>query len=177
MGKLIIKPLHLNGAAVITTNPFEDHRGSFNRFFCSDELRELLGGEQIEAVNYSTTNQVGAIRGLHFQAAPFEEIKMVRCLKGKVFDVMVDVREDSPTYLQWHSEILTAEKENMMFIPKGFAHGFQVLEEKSELLYFHTAQYSHDSECALNYKDPKINIKWPLKVTDISSRDESHKYL
>lgn len=177
MGKLKIELLKLQGAAVISTNPFEDHRGSFNRLFCSEELGELLKGEQIVAVNHSATNEIGAIRGLHYQSTPFEEIKMVRCLRGKVFDVMVDIRKNSPTYLQWHSEILTPEKQNMMFIPQGFAHGFQVLEEKSELLYFHTAHYSSESERAFHYSDPQIAIKWPLEVTDISDRDNSHLFI
>lgn len=177
MGKLTIHKIELSGAAVIETEPFEDERGSFNRLFCSEELSELLGDRQIVAVNQSRSVNVGTVRGMHYQRSPFMEVKMVRCLRGKVFDVMVDLRKESPTFLQWYSEVLTPDNHKMMFIPEGFGHGFQVLERESELLYLHTAPYNGTSEDGVRFDDPVIGIEWPLGVTDISERDRSHSLI
>ncbi|WP_163339286.1 dTDP-4-dehydrorhamnose 3,5-epimerase family protein [Desulfopila sp. IMCC35008] len=174
MGKLTITTSHLNGAAIINASPNEDERGSFNRCFCYNELSELMGEQQIVAVNHSRSDEIGTIRGIHYQRPPFAEIKMVRCLKGKVFDVMVDLRSESETFLQWHSEILSSKNHKMMFIPESFGHGFQVLEPKSELLYLHTAPFKVEAEGGVLYNDPAIGIKWPLAVTEISVRDLLH---
>jgi dTDP-4-dehydrorhamnose 3,5-epimerase len=111
---------------------------------------------------------------MHFQRRPCAEMKLVRCLKGKVWDVAVDLRADSPTYLQWHAEELTPDNSKMLVIAEGFAHGFQVLEANSELLYLHTAFYSAETEGGVRYDDPALAITWPLLVTDISTRDTCH---
>lgn len=177
MAKLIIHQIELSGAAVVETKPFEDERGSFNRLFCSDELSELLGDRAIVAVNYSRSVKVGTVRGMHYQRSPYMEVKMVRCMRGKVFDVMVDLRKESSTFLHWHSEVLTPDNHKMMFIPEGFAHGFQVLEENSELLYLHTAEYHGASEGGVRFNDPLIGIEWPLELSDISDRDLSHSLI
>lgn len=169
-----INKLPLEGAFVIEPEPFTDDRGLFARVFCKQELQSILHGKNIVQVNYSMTRQKGAIRGMHFQRPPKAEIKMVKCLRGSVFDVMIDLRSDSSTFLKWHGEKLSAQNMKMMYIPEGFAHGFQTLEANAELLYLHTEFYSPEYEGGVRYDDPMINISWPLEVTDISERDQNH---
>jgi len=130
-----IKQTSLQDAFIIEPEPFKDNRGIFARCFCQRELQNMLHGNNIVQINHSLTKQKGAIRGMHFQYPPKAETKMVKCLRGSVFDVMVDLRQESSTFLKWHGEILSAENIKMMFIPEGFAHGFQALEENTELLY------------------------------------------
>ena len=171
---MIIHPLPLDGAARIEAEPFQDHRGLFARFFCTRELGRLFGERQIVNVNLSRTLQTGAIRGMHFQYPPHQEMKLVRCLRGAVFDVLIDLRPDSPTFLKWHGEVISAANMKMLCLPEGFAHGFQVLEPYSEVLYLHTAFYAPDAQGGLRYDDPAVGIEWPLKVTEISQKDASH---
>jgi len=169
--------LPLEGAFVIEPEPFADDRGVFARVFCKQELQNILNGKNIVQINHSLTKQKGAIRGMHFQRPPKAEIKMVKCLRGSVFDVMIDLRQGSSTFLKWHGEVLSAENMKMMYVPEGFAHGFQTLEENSELLYFHTEFYSPEHEGRVRYNDPMINISWPLEITDVSERDQNHQLL
>jgi len=164
----------IQGVAIVVGNSVEESRGSFNRLFCDEELSLLLGGRKIIQINRSLTSQIGAIRGLHYQHSPHAEMKMVRCLKGRVWDVAVDLRKRSPTFLHYHAQELSAENNQMMIIPEGCAHGFQVLDADSELLYLHTAAYAPDAEGGFRYDDPLLSIDWPLPVSDISSRDQSH---
>lgn len=154
-----------------------DSRGSFSRLFCELELRCIIGSRQIVQINLSRTDVVGAVRGMHFQHAPHTEMKLVRCLKGRVWDVAVDLRANSPTFLKWHAEELSRANAKMIVIPEGFAHGFQVLEPESELLYLHTEFYEPLSEGGLRYNDPKLDIKWPLPIADLSDRDDSHSLI
>lgn len=169
--------LSLKGVAVIEAEPFTDHRGTFARFFCADELSELLGDRQIVNVNYSRTAKKGTVRGMHFQYPPKAEMKFVRCIGGAVYDVIVDIRKDSPTFLKWHGEVLSAENMRMLCVPEGFAHGFQVLEESSEMLYLHSEFYSKEHEGALHYADPALAIDWLIESEDISERDMGHKMI
>jgi dTDP-4-dehydrorhamnose 3,5-epimerase len=162
------------GLVVIETTPYFDHRGAFTRLFCHRELSELIGLRHIVQINYSRTSTVGAVRGIHFQYPPHMEMKMVRCLKGRVWDVAVDLRRGSPTFLHWHAEELTLENARMMVIPEGFAHGFQALDPESELMYLHTAFYTSNSEGGLRHDDPRLAIRWPLPVKDLSHRDTNH---
>ncbi len=173
----IISSSIVDGLSIIKTKPFFDHRGKFSRFFCEKELAVILGDRHIVQINFSKTKYVGTIRGLHFQHAPFEEMKLIRCLKGKVWDVAVDLRKESPSYLKWHAEELTPGNAIMIVIPEGCAHGFQVLEKESELMYLHTAPYKRSSEDGVRYNDPVLNIQWPLEVTEISERDKNHNLL
>ena len=159
---------------VVETNMHKDIRGSFMRLFCQQELSGILGARSIIQINKSVTIQKGAIRGLHFQYPPYAEMKLVRCLKGKIFDVAVDLRQKSKTFLQWHVEILTPSNNKMLVIPEGFAHGFQALESESEVLYLHTAKYQAESEGGVLFNDPKLNIQWPIEYTDVSDRDKNH---
>ncbi len=164
----------LKGVYVVETNPFQDKRGSFVRFYCGKELSSAMLGRNIVQINHSRTRAVGAIRGIHFQYPPDAEMKLVRCLKGKIWDVAVDLRTGSPTFLHWHAEELSAKNGRMIVIPEGCAHGFQVLEQNTELLYLHTAPYASESEGGLLFNDPRLNITWPLPAADISTRDRSH---
>lgn len=177
MGKLRIHPLPLAGLALIETAPFEDARGAFARFFCAEELAELnLPGPPVQ-INHSLTRTVGAVRGLHFQRPPKAEAKIIRCLRGRVFDVAVDIRKDSPTFLKWHAVELSAANMLAYHLPQGFAHGFQVLEPDSELLYLHTEFYNPEHEGGLRHDDPALAISWPLPACDLSARDAEHPLL
>lgn len=151
-----------------------DHRGRLTRLFCANELDEAHGGRPIVQINHSLTHAVGAIRGLHFQKQPAAEGKWIRCLTGRVFDVAVDLRARSPSFLRWQAVELSAQRMNAVFIPEGCAHGFQVLEPDSELLYLHTAFYTPALEGGLRFDDPRLAIAWPLPPADISDRDKSH---
>ena len=176
MGQLNITNLELDGAYVITPNSYEDERGSFSRVFCQEEMANI-SQENFVQVNHSITRNKGTVRGMHFQYPPSAEVKMVKCIKGSVLDMIIDIRTDSPTFLKSHGEILSAENMKMIYIPKGFAHGFQTLEDNSELLYFHSSLYTPDNEGALNAKDPLLNISWPLDITDMSKKDEQHSLI
>lgn len=156
---------------------FKDERGAFARLFCQQELSTIIGNRRIVQINHSYTQAIGAVRGLHFQRAPHAEMKLVKCLRGKVWDVAVDLRSNSYTYKQWYAQQLSPQNGYMMVIPEGFAHGFQVLEEGSELLYLHTAFYNPEFEDGVRYDDPELGVTWPLTVTDISRRDGSQPYM
>lgn len=174
---MIIVETSIAGLQIVQSVPHRDARGAFMRFFCADELRTVLGNRHILQINHSRTSRIGAVRGMHFQYPPFAEMKMVRCIRGRVWDVAVDVRAGSPTFLRWYAEELAEDDAKMMVIPEGFAHGFQVLEPESELIYLHTASYHQPSEGALRHDDPWIQIEWPLSPKDISARDLSHPLL
>jgi len=167
----------ISGAWELESKSFEDNRGAFARLFCARELEEVIAARKIVQINHSITRSVGAVRGLHYQNPPHAEMKIVRCLKGRVFDVVVDLRKDSPTFLQWHAVELTPENQLALVIPEGCAHGFQVLEADSELLYLHTAFYTPEAEGAVRYDEPRVGVKWPLAPTDLSARDLNPPYL
>jgi dTDP-4-dehydrorhamnose 3,5-epimerase len=154
-----------------------DDRGFLERLFGADELGPVIGGRTILQINRSMTSRRGVVRGLHFQFPPHAELKFVTCLRGIVFDVVVDVRRDSSTFLRWHAEVLADTEHKTLLIPEGFAHGFQALADDSELLYFHTALYEPSSEGGLNARDPMLAIQWPEQIREISQRDESHPML
>lgn len=172
-----ITRLRIPGSAVAVNSPYLDQRGSFSRFFCMHELAEILGDRKIVQINSSITKTIGAVRGLHFQHPPKAEMKLVRCIKGLVWDVVVDLRHNSPTFLKWHAEELSHENAKMMIIPEGCAHGFQVLSKDAEMLYLHTEFYSPETGGRIRFDDPQLGIKWPLKVTDISEADADGPYL
>jgi dTDP-4-dehydrorhamnose 3,5-epimerase len=167
-------PTAIAGVFVVETKSFQDTRGVFTRLFCQRELADTVGSRHIEQINHSRTAAVGAVRGLHFQRPPHAEMKMVRCIKGRVWDVAVDLREGSPTFLQWHAQELSAANSLMLVIPEGCGHGFQALEPDSELLYLHTASYTPAAEGGVRFDDPALNITWPLPVVDLSMRDKEH---
>lgn len=176
MGKLNIQTIELDGAYIVVPNKHEDSRGSFSRIYCQKEMSEITDTNFIQ-INHSITLKKGTVRGMHFQYSPDAEVKMVKCIKGSILDIIVDIREESPTFLQLHAELLSSDNMKMIYIPKGFAHGFQTLEDNTELLYFHSSIYTPDNEGALNIKDPLLNIKWPLDITGLSKKDQEHPFI
>ena len=167
-------PTALAGVCVAESAAVADSRGSLTRLFCEAELAPALEGRHIVQINHTCTRGVGAVRGMHLQYPPHAEMKFVRCVKGRVWDVAVDLRAASPTFLKWHAQELSAENRRMMIIGQGCAHGFQVLEPDSELLYLHTAFFTPASEAGFSCLDARLDIRWPLPVTDLSARDTSH---
>lgn len=171
MGTLKVHALPLAGLALVETAPVQDERGRFTRLFCETELSGLRAHLHWTQINHSRTLQRGAVRGMHFQRPPAAEAKLIRCLRGRVFDVAVDLRTGSPTFLRWHGVELSEDGPMEFFIPEGFAHGFQVLSEGAELLYLHTAAWDPRHEGRLRHDDPRLGIAWPLPVTQISDKD------
>jgi dTDP-4-dehydrorhamnose 3,5-epimerase len=167
-----INPLPLNGSALIEGAPIGDERGRFMRLYCAQSMADNTDLKKpIAQINHSYTAKRGTVRGMHYQKAPALEAKIVRCLKGKVFDVMVDLRASSPDFLKHHAVELSSKGQNAVYIPEGFAHGFQTLEDDCELLYLHTAPYTPAHEGGLHYNDPRIGISWPLPIENVSARD------
>ena len=175
--KLSIKSIYIDGVYVIEPIVHVDGRGVFTRIFCEDELKEIFKENSIKQVNHSLTYNKGTVRGMHFQYVPNCEIKLVKCISGKVWDIIVDIRKNSPTFLQSFSIELSSENNKILYIPKGFAHGFQSLEDNSELLYFHSNVYAPNNEGALNIRDSLLNINWPLEIIEVSKRDEEHSFI
>ena len=172
-----IKDTVLSGVTILELEAFKDSRGEFSRIFCHEKMCSILNGREIKQINRSITHRVGAIRGWHFQYSPYAEMKIVRCLKGRVFDVAVDLRSNSPTFLRWIAVELSNQNNTAILIPEGCAHGFQVLEEDSELLYLHTSLYTPSAEGAVRFDDPMVGVNWPITPTEVSQKDLSHPYL
>jgi len=174
---MIFTPTKLLGSYVIDIKSFTDERGWFSRYYCKNEFDEIGHNKEWVQLNHSFTLEKGSMRGMHFQRKPFEEIKMVKCVAGKVYDVIIDLRRDSQTFLQWVGVELSAANKKMMYIPQGFAHGFQCLEDNCELIYHHSEFYNPEAEAGIRFDDPRINIQWPLPVTILSPRDKNHPYI
>ena len=167
----------LAGLTLVQRTAMEDHRGFLSRFYCSEEFREVGLNKPIAQINHTLTRNKGAVRGLHFQLPPHAETKIVSCLKGEIWDVAVDLRRNSPTFLHSHGEKLSAENRKSLLIPEGYAHGFQALTRDCELIYLHTAAYHTQAEGALNVSDPRLDIAWPLPIADLSERDRTHPFI
>ena len=174
---MIFTETKLAGSYIIEPEPRLDERGWFARYFCKEEFEKIGHTKEWVQMNHSFTNFKGSIRGMHFQVAPYKEIKMLRCIAGAVYDVIIDLRKDSATFLEWTGVELSAANRKMLYIPEGFAHGFQCLEDNCELTYHHSAFYQPGAEAGIRYNDPLINIEWPLPLTVISPRDEQHPLL
>ena len=168
-------PIH--DLQVIEHQPVGDSRGFLERLFCQETLNSLLQGKTICQINRTLTQNKGTVRGLHFQYPPHAETKIVTCIKGQVWDVAVDLRQGSSTFLQHHAVVLSEENHQSYLIPGGFAHGFQSLTPDCEMLYFHTADYNAEAEGALNACDPRLAINWPQPISDRSERDMNHAML
>ena len=167
----------LKGSYIIGLEPYIDERGWFARTWCKNEFEQVGHKAEWVQINHSFTKMKGTIRGLHYQLPPFSEIKLVRCISGTIFDVIVDLRKDSATFLQWFGTELSAANKKMLYIPEGFAHGFQTLDDDCELIYHHSEFYSPGVEGGIRFNDRAVNIKWPLPVTSISERDLNHPVL
>lgn len=169
-----IQPTSLPGLNLVVRKPLGDSRGYLERMFCADELQDVFGTRRIVQINHTLTQTKGTVRGMHFQFAPHAEMKFVSCLRGSVFDVAVDLRKGSSTFLCWYAELLSADNHKTLAIPEGFAHGFQTLTDNCEMLYLHTAAYAPGAEAGLNPRDAKLAIEWPMHIAEISPRDAAH---
>ncbi|MEW5802912.1 MAG: dTDP-4-dehydrorhamnose 3,5-epimerase [bacterium] len=166
----------LKGAYSIEVEPIYDERGFFGRYWCRKEFEKQGIDFTIVQCNISYNKKKGTLRGMHYQAAPHEEAKLVSCIRGAIYDVMIDLRPDSPTYGQWHAGELCAENHKMFYIPKGFAHGFQALEDKTEIFYQMSEFYYPECAYGVRWDDPIFGIEWPLKNVTLSDRDKSYPF-
>lgn len=174
MSRFQLTDLPLAGLKLVRRKRLGDQRGFLSRIFCSAELAAVGWQKPVAQINHTFTAKRGTVRGLHFQHPPCAEMKLVNCIRGEVWDVAVDLRASSLTYLQWHAQILSADNGQAMLIPEGFAHGFQALTDDVEMLYCHSVAYSAAAEAGLNFRDERLAIMWPLPVSDVSVRDAGH---
>lgn len=162
----------IDGLRLLEPEPHSDHRGLFVRTFCEKLFRQWELHTHFPQCSSSFNAKAGTVRGMHLQIAPHEEIKVVRCTQGRIFDVIVDFRPKSSTYLKWQAFELSAENRRALYVPPGCAHGFQSLEDSSEVYYMISTDFSQDSARGLRWNDPRLGIPWPLERIVISSRDE-----
>ncbi len=177
MSELSLVALPLAGLFSLQHRVHEDERGRFARLFCQGSLAAYGQAFHVRQINHSRTAQRGTVRGLHFQYPPQAETKLITCLRGAVWDVAVDIRQGSPTFLHWHAERLEAGDGRSLLLPPGFAHGFQTLSDDAELLYLHSADYAPGHEGGLSPNDPRLAIAWPLPINNLSARDAAHPLL
>ncbi len=174
MSRFTITDLPLAGLKRVQRQRLGDNRGFLARMFCAEELAAAGWIRPIAQINHTYTAKQGTVRGMHFQRSPHAEMKLVSCIRGDVWDVAVDLRVGSPTFLYWHAERLSAENGCALLIPEGFAHGFQALTDDVELLYCHSAAYAAQAEGGLHPNDPRLGITWPLAIAELSARDAEH---
>lgn len=170
-------PTPLTGAFVIELELRGDERGMFARAFCAREFTEQGLESSFVQANISSNRRVGTVRGMHFQRGDDAEVKLVRCVRGAIYDVIVDMREGSETYLRWFGAELSQDNGRMMYVPKGFAHGYQALTDEATVFYMVSAFYAPDQECGIHHADPAIGIKWPLEITAVSTKDANLPWL
>ena len=170
---MIFTEMNLKDACIVEIEKLEDNRGFFARSWCRKEFenRGLISG-MVQA-NVSCNKRKGTLRGMHYQRQPYEETKLVRCTRGSIYDVIIDLRPDSPTYKQWLGVELMADNYKMLFVPGGFAHGFQSLEDDTEVIYQVSQFYTPGAEGGIRWDDPAFDIEWPLEVQVISDKDRS----
>jgi len=171
---MIFTKTPLNGAYVIDIEKYEDERGFFARGFCKQEFAKCGLITSFVQVNNSLSKHRGTLRGMHYQLAPASEVKLVRCISGALYDIILDVRTNSPTFGQSFGTELTCKNRRMIYVPKGFAHGFITLEDQTEAFYFVDEFYASALERGVRWNDPTFNIKWPLKPLVISEKDQKH---
>ena len=167
----------IEGVYICTRKPHNDPRGSFTRMYCLAEFLSVSPNSSIAHVNHSSTSAKGTIRGIHFQHPPQDEVKCVSCLVGKVFDVVVDIRSDSPTFLRWFGIELSSNNDLGVIVPNGVAHGYQTLEDNTSILYFVNKPYCKNAEDGINPFDPIVNIMWPAQCTGLSERDKNRPFI
>ena len=160
-----------DGPTLVTRTSRGDHRGSLSRLFCADLLKQLLNSREIVQINHTVTHTAGTARGFHYQSGASAESKLVICIRGKVLDVAVDLRKESRFLCTAYTTELSAKNMNALFIPRGFAHGFQALEDNTELLYLHDNFYSPEDEGGINVSEPRVGVQWPLPLGNLSERD------
>jgi dTDP-4-dehydrorhamnose 3,5-epimerase len=174
MSRFNVIPTRFDGLFVVRRKPISDERGMLARLYCAQEFSSLSIPLPVCQINHTVTRHKGSVRGLHFQHPPHAEIKLVSCLRGAVFDVAVDLRKHSPTFLQWHGQMLSIDEPISLYIPQGFAHGFQAMTDDCELVYLHSCEYHPESESGISAFDPVVSVPWPLTVTEVSDRDRKH---
>jgi len=174
---MIFTETRLAGAYIVDLEPFSDERGMFFRTFCKKEFEQIGHKDEWVQINHSITYKKNSLRGMHFQFPPYTEIKLVRCIAGAVFDVIIDIRKGSSTFLQWFGIELSAFNKKMLYIPAGFAHGFQTLANNCELIYHHSSFYMPGYEGGIRYDDKRIGIRWMEPIVEISPKDNNHPYL
>jgi dTDP-4-dehydrorhamnose 3,5-epimerase len=167
----------LSGLFVVERLRRGDDRGFFSRFFCAESFAAVGWHVPVAQINHSFTRQAGSLRGMHFQRPPAAEMKLVSCLRGEVFDVAVDLRAGSPTFLQCYGCILSADNQQSLLVPRGFAHGFQTMTDDCELIYLHSHAYAPALEGGVNALDPALGINWPRAITQMSERDTGHSMI
>ncbi|WP_110558343.1 dTDP-4-dehydrorhamnose 3,5-epimerase [Helicobacter cinaedi] len=177
MERFSVLKTSLKGVSIVTPKQIKDGRGYFERYFCSNEFKEIGLTKPIVQINHSFTRQKGSVRGMHFQTPPHSETKIVRCLSGAIYDVVVDIRADSPTFLQHFGITLSKRNNKYLYIPEGFAHGFQTLTNNVEMLYLATAAFEKTADNGLNPLDPLLSIEWKLDVTNISEKDKNAQFI
>jgi dTDP-4-dehydrorhamnose 3,5-epimerase len=170
---MIFRETELRGPFIIELERLEDQRGFFARGWCKKEFYSHGLELNLVQANISKNNKTGTLRGLHYQVPPYEEAKLIRCIRGSIYDVIVDLRPSSPTYKQWLGVGLTADNYRMLYVPKGFAHGYQTLEDNTEVFYHVSEYYTPTAERGVLYNDPAFTISWPLEVQVISDKDKS----
>ena len=170
---MIFHETDLADARLIAMEIRGDERGFFSRAWCRIEFEEAGLSTRIEQANMSGSVRRGTLRGLHFQLDPAAEVKIVRCIRGTIFDVIVDLRADSPTFMQWQGFELSARNRRVLYVPEGFAHGFQSLTDDAELFYMVSALYTPERERGLRWDDPRLGISWPLEPTVMSDKDRN----
>ncbi|RKY07690.1 MAG: dTDP-4-dehydrorhamnose 3,5-epimerase [Planctomycetota bacterium] len=170
---MIFTETPLKGAYIIEPERIEDKRGFFARAWCAREFAERGLNPNLAQCNISFNKKKGTLRGMHYQAPPHEEAKMLRCTKGSLYDVIVDLRKDSPTFKQWFSVDLTAENRKQLYIPEGFAHGFQTLEDETEIFYQMSEFYHPENARGVRYDDPAFGIEWRPGDMIVSNNDRS----
>jgi dTDP-4-dehydrorhamnose 3,5-epimerase len=171
---MIFTPTKLKGAYIIDIEKREDERGFFARTFCTNEFASAGLENKFVQSNMSFNYKKGTLRGMHFQKAPYEEDKLVRCTKGALFDVIIDLRKNSPSFKEWVGVELTEENRKALFVPKGFAHGYITLEDNTEINYMVTQFYTQEADSGVRYDDPAFVIEWPAEITSISEKDKNH---
>jgi dTDP-4-dehydrorhamnose 3,5-epimerase len=174
MSRFAVAGLSLAGLMLVERQHLGDKRGFLARLFCAEEFTAAGWTKPIAQINHTHTAQRGTVRGMHFQYPPHAEMKLVSCIRGEVWDLAVDVRADSPTFLCWHAERLSADNHRALLIPEGFAHGFQTLTDDVEMIYCHAAPYQPEAEGGLHPQDPRLAIAWPLPLGKLSGRDAAH---
>ena len=167
----------LKGVYVIKPEPFEDKRGMFRRHFCKKELKKIGIETSVQQANISENPKRGTLRGFHYQKKPHQEAKTISCLKGSFFDVIIDLRKNSPTYKKWQSFVITEKNRFSLHIPKGCANAFLTLENNTLIHYYCSNSYNPKFESGVLFNDPALKIKWPFKPIHISEKDKNHKLL
>jgi dTDP-4-dehydrorhamnose 3,5-epimerase len=170
-------PLPFERAFLIEPEPIEDERGSFIRTFCRQQFQERGLNPHLEQCSISFNHKKGTLRGMHFQMPPHEEAKLVQCTQGKIYDVIIDLRPGSSTYKNWKSIILSASNRHILYVPEGFAHGFQTLEDRTEVFYQISHPYVPEHSSGVRWDDPAFGIVWPIEVSIISSKDQQYAFL